>query len=258
MIPYFFLKFHLWPRNLMEFHWTCYFLGISPPWSTCTPNTHAHRTGVKIIPKVAIPMKFHQGSFFCDEQRWTFKKKQGIMITRKISQYMTLYECPEHVDLSIPCLIILVTMNSVDIVWYYGVGVPQWKNWSWMPSTCGLTHPLINHSDLIWVHARGPKQIETVYHGPTAPFPWTCSAWDGAFGLQQCCPQLCKNLAVHAGSSSRNQTRTRSSWKIYTRYCQVACLIFGWGGTWVPQYQLCFLALVIHSCKVADLFTARP
>ena len=78
-----------------------------------------------------------------------------------------------------------------------------------MFSTYGLTHPLINYSDLIWDHARGPKQIETVYHGPAAPFPWTCSAWDGAFGLQQCCSQLCKNLAVHAGSSSRSCARTR-------------------------------------------------
>mgnify|MGYP007058675065 CR=1 FL=1 len=26
------------------------------------------------------------------------------------------------------------------------LGVPQWKNWSWMPSTCGLTHPLFNYS----------------------------------------------------------------------------------------------------------------
>ena len=25
-------------------------------------------------------------------------------------------------------------------------GVPQWKNWSWMPTTCGLTHPLFNYS----------------------------------------------------------------------------------------------------------------
>ena len=118
------------------------------------------------------------------------------------------------------------------------LGVPQWKHWSWMPNTCGLTHPLFNYSgdhksheyygakgvlmnecsvrmdsptpsDLIWDHARGPKQIETVYHGPAAPFPWTCSAWDGAFGLQQCCSQLCKNLAVHAGSSSRSCARTR-------------------------------------------------
>ena len=79
----------------------------------------------------------------------------------------------------------------------------------WMFSTYGLTHPLINYSDLIWGHARGPKQIETVYHGPAAPFPWTCSAWDGAFGLQQCCSQPCKNLAVHAGSSSRSCARTR-------------------------------------------------
>ena len=78
-----------------------------------------------------------------------------------------------------------------------------------MFSTYGLTHPLINYSDLIWHHARGPKQIETVYHGPAAPFPWTCSAWDGAFGLQQCCSQLCKNLAVHAGASSRSCARTR-------------------------------------------------
>ena len=93
------------------------------------------------------------------------------------------------------------------ILWCWGV--PQWKNWSGIPGTCGLPPPLINHSDLIWGHARGPKQIETVYHGPTAPFPWTCSAWDGAFGLQQCCSQLCKNLAVHAGSSSRSCARTR-------------------------------------------------
>ena len=35
---------------------------------------------------------------------------------------MNLYECPEHVDLSTPCLIILVTINAMDIVWYYGVG----------------------------------------------------------------------------------------------------------------------------------------
>jgi len=44
------------------------------------------------------------------------------MITPKVSQYMNLDECPEHVDLSTPCLIILVTINAMDIVWYYGVG----------------------------------------------------------------------------------------------------------------------------------------
>ena len=49
--------------------------------------------------------------------------KQGVdKSTRKLSQYMNLYECPEHVDLSTPCLIILVTINAMDIVWYYGVG----------------------------------------------------------------------------------------------------------------------------------------
>ena len=26
------------------------------------------------------------------------------------------------------------------------LGVPQWKNWSWMPSTSELTHPLFNYS----------------------------------------------------------------------------------------------------------------
>ena len=111
-------------------------------------------------------------------------------------------ECPVHVDSPTPCLIILVTINPMNIM------VPKvswWMNFS----TYGLTHPLINYSDLIWDHARGPKQIETVYHGPAAPFPWTCSAGDGAFGLQQCCSQLCKNLAVHAGSSSRSCARTR-------------------------------------------------
>ena len=30
--------------------------------------------------------------------------------------YMNLYECQEHVDLSTPCLIILVTINAMDIV----------------------------------------------------------------------------------------------------------------------------------------------
>ena len=44
------------------------------------------------------------------------------MITPKVSQHMNLYECQEHVDLSTPCLIILVTINAMDIVWYYGVG----------------------------------------------------------------------------------------------------------------------------------------
>ena len=62
------------------------------------------------------------GSFLCDDQRWKFKKKQWIMITPKVSQYINLYECPEHVDLSTFCLIILVTINAMDIVWYYGVG----------------------------------------------------------------------------------------------------------------------------------------
>ena len=61
------------------------------------------------------------GSFLCDDQRWKFKKKQWI-ITPKVSQHMNLYECPEHVDLSTPCLIILVTINAMDIAWYYGVG----------------------------------------------------------------------------------------------------------------------------------------
>jgi hypothetical protein len=28
---------------------------------------------------------------------------------------MNLYECPEHVDLSTPCSIILVTINAMDI-----------------------------------------------------------------------------------------------------------------------------------------------
>ena len=44
------------------------------------------------------------------------------MITPKVSQYMNLYECPVHVDSPTPCLIILVTINAMDIVWYYGVG----------------------------------------------------------------------------------------------------------------------------------------
>ena len=203
----------------MESHSACYFGNLSAMINlhtehTRTPNTHAHRTGVKIIPKVASPMRFHQGSFFCDEQNWKFKKKTEIMITRKISQYMNLYECPKHVVLSTPCLTILVTINAMDIVWYYGVGgCPNGRTDPECPVHVD-SPTLINHSDPIWGHARGPKQIETVYHGPAAPFPWTYPAWDGAFGLQQCCSQLCKNLAVHAGSSSRNQTGTRWSCKI--------------------------------------------
>ena len=32
-------------------------------------------------------------------------------------------ECPVHEDSPTPCLIILVTLNPMDIVWYYGVSV---------------------------------------------------------------------------------------------------------------------------------------
>ena len=44
------------------------------------------------------------------------------MTTPKVSQHMSLCKCPEHVDLPTRCLIILVTINAIDIVWYYGVG----------------------------------------------------------------------------------------------------------------------------------------
>ena len=124
------------------------------------------------------------------------------MVTRIIKQGVDKSTCsvhvPVHVDSPTPCLIILVPINPMNIM------VPK-VSW-WMNVGYVWTHPPL---DLIWDHARGPKQIETVYHGLAAPFPWTCSAWDGAFGLQQCCSQLCKNLAVHAGSSSRSCARTR-------------------------------------------------
>ena len=42
--------------------------------------------------------------------------------TKDIPMPWILYERQEHVDLSTPCLIILVTINAMDIVWYYGVG----------------------------------------------------------------------------------------------------------------------------------------
>ena len=100
-------------------------------------------------------------------------------------------ECPVHVDSPTPCLIILVTINPINIM------VPQASWWMNVCSTYGLTHPLINYSNLIWGHTRGPKQIETIYHGPAAPFPWTCSAWDGAFGLQQCRSQLQEPCCPH-------------------------------------------------------------
>ena len=36
------------------------------------------------------------------------------MITPKVSQYINLYEYQEHVHLSAPCLIILVTINAME------------------------------------------------------------------------------------------------------------------------------------------------
>ena len=192
----------------MESHWTCYFGNYFDTCSVCVCVRCASWSWRRDS-QSSKPNEIPSGSFLCDGQRWKFKKKHGIMITRKISQYMNLYECPKHVVLSTPCLIILVTINAMDIVWYYGVGgCPNGRTDPEYPVHVD-SPTLINHSDPIWGHARGPKQIETVYHGPTAPFPWTCSAWDGAFGLQQCCSQLCKNLAVHAGSSSRSCARTR-------------------------------------------------
>ena len=117
-------------------------------------------------------------------------------------------ECPVHVGSPTPCLIILVTINPMNIM------VPK-ASW-WMNVQYVWAHPPLDSSfwpDLGW--RKGPEtDRETAYHGPAAFFPWTCSAWDGAFGLQQCCSQLCKNLAVHAGRSSRSQTSTRWSCKI--------------------------------------------
>ena len=107
------------------------------------------------------------------------------------------------------------------------------KNWFWIPNICEFIHPLFNYSGdhksheyygakgvlinkyLIYMDLPTPRLIiliwsgSTIYHGPAAPFPWTCSVWDGAFGLQQCCSQLYKNLVVHTGSFSRNCARTR-------------------------------------------------
>ena len=110
-----------WHLLLWEFFWHLFGVRVCSVCKMIMVERDCGDTGVKIIPKVASPMRFHQVPSFVMTKDENSRKKQWI-ITPKVSQHMNLYECPEHVDLSTPCLIILVTINAIDIVWYYGVG----------------------------------------------------------------------------------------------------------------------------------------
>ena len=122
---------------------------------TRTPNRCQHNS------QSSKSNEIPTGSFLCDDQRWKFKKKQWIMITPKVSHYivdlsapcliilvngycMILWcwgypngrtdpECPVHVDSPTPCLIILVTINPMNIM------VPK-VSW-WMNVQYVWTHP---------------------------------------------------------------------------------------------------------------------
>ena len=166
MIPCFFLNFHLWSSQRKEpdgislelliwkLFWHLYVANLSPPWSICTPNTHAHRTGVKIIPNVASPMGFlllwwpkmkiqektrnHDNTKVIPihEPLW-MPRTCGLIHPFPLLNYpgdhqchgycMILWcwgcpngrtdpECPVHVRSPTPCLIILVLINPMNIM----------------------------------------------------------------------------------------------------------------------------------------------